>query len=122
MTIKRRLITLLALFAFVGQSFAAVYSTCSMPMSKQTSVVEMQMDHMDHSMHGMSDQGAQESTTPPCCGDIDCSMLQCGYSFSAVVGDDSHSGIGFYSEHVKNLSASYQPGFRTSLFRPPISR
>ena len=118
MSIKQHCILLFALLAFVGQSVAAVHASCS---AMDVADNDVPMEHMDHSMHGMQDQNAETGVNKPCCGDLDCAMVQCGILFSAIVDNDVLQNDELLSEPVINSGSSYTSSYAISLFRPPIS-
>lgn len=120
MPIKQHLLLLLALFAFIGQSIAAVQVSCSaMDMEGGASA---DMVHMDHSMHGMQSQNDQPESAGSCCGDLECTMLQCGILFSAIVDAAVSSSPDLLSASLIDTRVSDTSSDVKSLFRPPIAR
>jgi len=119
MLIKHRFLLLFALLAFIGQSVAAVHVSCSSMGGEVSNVAMMQMDH---SMHGMQSQNGESDSADSCCGDIACTMVQCGVSFLAIVDGDVLPHADLLSGPIINHHSRVPSSYADSLFRPPIFR
>jgi len=118
-------IAMIALLAFISQSFAVVNIPCAEMDNHMTSAVmtaEMAMGStMAHASHAQpGDSGANAGAD--CCNQKQCSQANCMSSSVAVVGTDVSLPV-LYSQ---TLNTEYSVSFLTqqvsSLFRPPISR
>jgi hypothetical protein len=118
MPIKQRLLSLFVLFVFIGQSVAAVHASCS---SMDTGDGSALMLPMDHAMHGMQDNETRSGSDRVCCGDTDCSMLQCGSLVAAIVNCSICPSTAFPAGSVIKSDIGLPFSLATSLFRPPIS-
>ena len=112
-------IAIFALLAFISQSFAVVKLPCKQMTHRPTvpAMVEEKMD-MDHMVHA----GAENAGASGCCGQDDCSQVDCISASVAVVSTLSP----FFVQFSQALNTEYSVSFFTrdvsSLFRPPISR
>jgi len=120
-------IAMIALLAFISQSFAVVNISCAgMDMDRQATSAVMtdemimgsMMAHASHAQPGDSDLNVGAE----CCNQKQCSQGNCTFSSVAAVSADLSLPL-LYS---KTFNSDYSVFFLTqqvpSLFRPPISR
>jgi len=108
----------LALLAFTCQSLAAVQSTCQLAAHDYTdNAVENTMDSA-HIKHLMSDK----AETKRCCGQDDCSQMDCIFGGTALVSTLSSFSTQFSQTLDTEYSVSSLTQDASSPFRPPISR
>jgi hypothetical protein len=109
------------LFAYMGQSLAAVAMPC-FTMGSEPGEMSAAMATMDHSGHQMASAQQAASGGESCCdSDGFCSMSQC-QAVVALIQATPFGGAAYAAVH--NGAPAYTPlnvSF-ASLYRPPISR
>ena len=116
---------MIALLAFVSQSFAVADIPCAGMENHAGSAAmtdEMAKDAtMAHASHpGPGDSNADIDAD--CCNEKQCSQANCISAGVAVVDTDSSLPVLFTQTFYSDYSVSYLIAERSSLFRPPITR
>ncbi len=116
---------MIALLAFISQSFAVVNIPCAGMDNHATSAAMTDrmamgstMAHASHDKPG--DSGA--NVDADCCKQKQCSQANCISLGVAVIGADSSLPVLFSQTLHSDYFVSYLNAERSSLFRPPISR
>ena len=114
------------LISFIGQSYAAISDTCSMP-DKKSDVVQM-----DHSMHNMDMSMIDSDSSQDkkgCCEGMDamsCSMDTCLMSSgiaTVFLMSEANEPFKLHQNTKIDLYTFFDPkSDKHSLFRPPIIR
>ncbi len=120
-------IAIIALLAFISQSFAVVNIPCAgMDMDNHASsavmtdkmVMGSTMAHASHAQSG--DSGA--NVDADCCNQKQCSQANCISSSVAAVSTELSLSVLYSQTRNTQYSVSFLTQQVSSLFRPPISR
>ena len=118
-------IAMIALLAFISQSFAVVNIPCADMDHQATSSVmmhEMVMDSMmAHASHAQSGDFDAE-VGAECCNQQQCSQANCLFSSVAAVSTYLSLPVLYSQTFTLDYSVSFLSQQVSSLFRPPISR
>lgn len=114
---------MIALLAFISQSFAVVNIPCAVTdMNNHTTSAVMPEEMVMGSTMAHASYVQPSDSDSDCCNQKQCSQANCISSSVAVVGTDLSLPVLYSQAHTTDYAVSFFTQQVSSLFRPPISR